>query len=27
VRGVADVRASHHRTEPQPAWDNEGGHL
>jgi uncharacterized protein DUF5994 len=27
VRGVADVRASHHRSEPQPAWDNEGGHL
>jgi Family of unknown function (DUF5994) len=27
VRDVAAVGASHHRTEPQFAWDNEGGHL
>lgn len=27
VRGVAAVRASHDRTEPQSAGDNEGGHL
>ena len=27
VRGVAAVGASHHRTEPVAAWDNEGRHL
>jgi hypothetical protein len=27
VRGVEDARPSDTGAEPQPAWDNEGGHL